>query len=488
MKIVTARLQGVRVVRQDPWECLISFICSSNNNIARITQMLDKLRRKYGHKLCTVTLVKVTSDNTVDKNSILPIDVSESMLSSEHSAAPSSYAWVVQYPTADATITTENADSPSVLESYELYSFPTVTALAEASEGDLRALGMGYRAKFIVNSAKLVQAKCAAMREVGVKREYAEEGRDEDRGEEWFEYLRSLAAKAAQHHETDNHEAIGDQTLRKIKQEPGYKGSAVDDVGKSHAAGTPSMSRDEARLQVQQLLMELPGVGRKVADCVALFSLDQTAAVPVDTHVWNIAIRDYAPHLRRSAVPPVVKDEPGTQQVMSVKIEFTPGTPNSEGATPAKSRGKRKLAQATPFIIVKQEADASPAPSSALEQATPSTPSVESIETMSLTPAVYEMVGQVFRDHFGQYAGWAHSVLFAAELPQFRVLLPESLQKEMTDFSALQRSAKKEKRDEKAKKSAAGGEVALADDFEDENITYSPVPKKAAKVVRARKS
>ena len=35
------------------------------------------------------------------------------------------------------------------------------------------------------------------------------------------------------------------------------------------------------------------GVGPKVADCVALFSLDATSSVPVDTHVWRIACRDY---------------------------------------------------------------------------------------------------------------------------------------------------------------------------------------------------
>ena len=35
------------------------------------------------------------------------------------------------------------------------------------------------------------------------------------------------------------------------------------------------------------------GVGKKVADCVALFCLDQFNAVPVDTHVWQIACRDY---------------------------------------------------------------------------------------------------------------------------------------------------------------------------------------------------
>lgn len=34
-------LRGARVLRQDPLECLIQFLCSSNNNIARITKMVD---------------------------------------------------------------------------------------------------------------------------------------------------------------------------------------------------------------------------------------------------------------------------------------------------------------------------------------------------------------------------------------------------------------------------------------------------------------
>lgn len=33
--------EGVRVLRQDPLECLVQFICSSNNNIVRITKMVD---------------------------------------------------------------------------------------------------------------------------------------------------------------------------------------------------------------------------------------------------------------------------------------------------------------------------------------------------------------------------------------------------------------------------------------------------------------
>ena len=34
------KFTGVRILRQDAWEALVSFICSSNNNIARISQMV----------------------------------------------------------------------------------------------------------------------------------------------------------------------------------------------------------------------------------------------------------------------------------------------------------------------------------------------------------------------------------------------------------------------------------------------------------------
>jgi N-glycosylase/DNA lyase len=45
---------GVRVLRIDPIENLFSFICTSNNNIPRITQMIDSLCIEYGSKLTTV--------------------------------------------------------------------------------------------------------------------------------------------------------------------------------------------------------------------------------------------------------------------------------------------------------------------------------------------------------------------------------------------------------------------------------------------------
>lgn len=36
-------------------------------------------------------------------------------------------------------------------------------------------------------------------------------------------------------------------------------------------------------------LMEFKGVGRKVADCIALFALGWTETVPVDTHVFQVS-------------------------------------------------------------------------------------------------------------------------------------------------------------------------------------------------------
>jgi N-glycosylase/DNA lyase len=42
-------------------------------------------------------------------------------------------------------------------------------------------------------------------------------------------------------------------------------------------------------------LAALPGIGPKLADCVCLFGLDFLEAVPVDTHVWQVACRRYFP-------------------------------------------------------------------------------------------------------------------------------------------------------------------------------------------------
>mmetsp|Transcript_9533 Transcript_9533/g.18830 ORF Transcript_9533/g.18830 Transcript_9533/m.18830 type:complete len:550 (-) Transcript_9533:260-1909(-) len=246
-------LPGMRILRQDPFECLISFICSSNNNIARITLMLDRLRTEFGTKAAVL--------------------------------GPSRYT------------KSKAALNPPL----NLYAFPTPLALAKATEQQLRDMGFGYRAKYIVNSVnKLNKQKGGATA--------------------WLSKLRAM-----------------------------------------------DQSEDSLKV-VREALVDLDGVGPKVADCVALFGLDRRSVIPVDTHVWQIACRDF----------------------------------------------DRDLLQAK-----------------------------------SLTPVIYDRVGCLFRARYGPYAGWAHSVLFAAELPQFLLLLPEDVQLEVKGFAQEEKKRKAQIRQEK---------------------------------------
>lgn len=85
--------RGVRLLNQEPWETLVSFICSSNNNIYRITKMCHNLCEHFGNKVGT-------------------------------------------------------------LDGIDYYSFPTSEELcSRASEDKLRTLGFGYRAKYIIGTA-----------------------------------------------------------------------------------------------------------------------------------------------------------------------------------------------------------------------------------------------------------------------------------------------------------------------------------------------
>ena len=44
--------RGVRILKQDPWEALFSFIVSQNNNIPRIRKIIRRLSAEYGVNLC----------------------------------------------------------------------------------------------------------------------------------------------------------------------------------------------------------------------------------------------------------------------------------------------------------------------------------------------------------------------------------------------------------------------------------------------------
>jgi len=45
------RYRGMRILQQDPWECLVSFICSSNSNIGRITRNIHDICVTFGRPI-----------------------------------------------------------------------------------------------------------------------------------------------------------------------------------------------------------------------------------------------------------------------------------------------------------------------------------------------------------------------------------------------------------------------------------------------------
>ena len=42
------RYPGLRILRIEPWECLVSFICSANSNIPRIHQNMERMSEEFG--------------------------------------------------------------------------------------------------------------------------------------------------------------------------------------------------------------------------------------------------------------------------------------------------------------------------------------------------------------------------------------------------------------------------------------------------------
>ncbi len=51
MEISVKYGQGIRILNQDLWETIISFIISANNNIPRIKGIIERLCQKYGEKI-----------------------------------------------------------------------------------------------------------------------------------------------------------------------------------------------------------------------------------------------------------------------------------------------------------------------------------------------------------------------------------------------------------------------------------------------------
>jgi len=89
-----ARYRGLRLLRQDPWECLASFVCSSVSNIPHISRTLQAVAEAYGE--------------------------------------------------------------PVALDGRWLYRFPEARRIAEAGEEALRGLGLGFKARYVAQTASMV--------------------------------------------------------------------------------------------------------------------------------------------------------------------------------------------------------------------------------------------------------------------------------------------------------------------------------------------
>ncbi len=159
-----SRLKGLRILRQEPWECLVSYICATCKNISSIKRMIFDLSRKFGNEVA--------------------------------------------------------------FEGRKFYTFPTAVNLANATLNELVACGLGFRAKYVSKTSKIIHENAFG-----------------------FEHLKKKTCRAA---------------------------------------------REE--------LVEFPGVGFKVADCVLLFSLQKLEAFPVDVWIRRVLIKHYQNHFTREFI------------------------------------------------------------------------------------------------------------------------------------------------------------------------------------------
>lgn len=89
--------EGIRILNQEEWETLISFIISQNNNIPRIKKCIESLCTSFGEKI-------------------------------------------------------------SAFNGREFYSFPSPETLSKLTVEDLDLCKLGYRAKYMIETAKLVNS------------------------------------------------------------------------------------------------------------------------------------------------------------------------------------------------------------------------------------------------------------------------------------------------------------------------------------------
>src|SRR3989338_9994398 len=51
MTSLTQKYNGLRLMRQDPWECMISYICSANSSVGKVRFCVDRISERFGRKI-----------------------------------------------------------------------------------------------------------------------------------------------------------------------------------------------------------------------------------------------------------------------------------------------------------------------------------------------------------------------------------------------------------------------------------------------------
>ena len=51
MAAIVSRYRGLRLLRQEPWECLVSYICSASNNVEGTQRNVEDMSKAFGSKL-----------------------------------------------------------------------------------------------------------------------------------------------------------------------------------------------------------------------------------------------------------------------------------------------------------------------------------------------------------------------------------------------------------------------------------------------------
>ena len=72
--------EGIRILNQDLWECIISFIISANNNIPRIKKIIENLCKNFGNQISCGNDVfyEFPDADTISKLSVEQLDVIKS--------------------------------------------------------------------------------------------------------------------------------------------------------------------------------------------------------------------------------------------------------------------------------------------------------------------------------------------------------------------------------------------------------------------------